>query len=98
MNRLGALSGLVLLSLVALSAATSCGKRLRHQPLTGGLRQWIVGGVEAVRGAYPWQVKYVRLLVDEIAKEVNIIESVCLSVIQSVNIYPCLEMPPAYIV
>jgi len=58
MNRLGALSALVLLSVVALGAATSCGKRFKQQSLTGGIRQWIVGGVEAVKGAYPWQVSY----------------------------------------
>ena len=57
MNRLGTLSALVLLSVVALGAATSCGKRFKQQSLTGGIRQWIVGGVEAVKGAYPWQVK-----------------------------------------
>lgn len=36
--------------------ATSCGKRFQQQEL--GLRQWIVGGVDATRGAYPWQISY----------------------------------------
>ena len=37
--------------------AASCGSRFQHQDLEGGIRQWVVGGVDATRGAYPWQVR-----------------------------------------
>jgi len=38
--------------------AASCGSRFQHQDLEGGIRQWVVGGVDATRGAYPWQISY----------------------------------------
>lgn len=47
---------IVLSFVVAFGDATTCGKRFRHQEL--GLRQWIVGGVDATKGAYPWQISY----------------------------------------
>lgn len=47
---------LALLFLAAKGDAASCGKRFKQQQL--GLRQWIVGGVDAIRGAYPWQISY----------------------------------------
>jgi len=51
---------LVVLAVVlsaSLGEATTCGKRFRHQDLVG-IRQWIVGGVDATKGAYPWQISY----------------------------------------
>jgi len=47
---------LALLCIAAFGDAASCGKRFKQQVL--GLRQWIVGGVDATRGAYPWQISY----------------------------------------
>ena len=43
-----------LLFLATFGDATSCGKRFKQQEL--GFRQWVVGGVDADKGAYPWQV------------------------------------------
>lgn len=45
-----------LLFLATFGDATSCGKRFKQQEL--GLRQWVVGGVDADKGAYPWQISF----------------------------------------
>jgi len=44
-------------ALIAASSATECGKRFHDQHLDV-LQQWIVGGVTALRGAYPYQVSF----------------------------------------
>ena len=52
---------LIVLCFAALIAATSsqeCGKRFHNQQLDE-LQQWIVGGVTAMKGGYPYQVKIV---------------------------------------
>lgn len=58
MNAKIVLGAFALLFVASLSDASSCGNRYRHQNLEGGLRQWIVGGVDATKGAYPWQISY----------------------------------------
>jgi len=58
MNAKVALMAFGLLFVATFADAASCGKRFRHQNLDGGIRQWIVGGVDATKGAYPWQISY----------------------------------------
>ena len=43
-------------ALVAASSSLECGKRFHDQKLDK-LQQWIVGGVTAMHGGYPYQVK-----------------------------------------
>jgi len=46
-----------LLALFAASSALECGKRFHDQQLYK-LQQWIVGGVTALKGGYPYQVSF----------------------------------------
>lgn len=48
---------LLLLAAAAAVATADCGKRLKDQHLDK-LQQWVVGGVPALRGAYPYQVSF----------------------------------------
>jgi len=55
MNRLLLLATLA--AAVAASAATECGKRFHDQHLDQ-MQEWIVGGVTALKGGYPYQVSF----------------------------------------
>merc|ERR1711872_603622 len=48
---------LAVVAAVVAAASADCGKRFHNQHLET-MQQWIVGGVQALKGGYPYQVSF----------------------------------------